>query len=77
MHELRRELDDWGLVKGLTGEEKDPEELLNLLLVHTFNTPSPIVLRYFLYLLCYIVDFTFNGSYMKRNRNRNRNGNTC
>ncbi|XP_067928941.1 ubiquitin carboxyl-terminal hydrolase CYLD-like [Watersipora subatra] len=44
MHELRKLLAEWGLVKGLTEDEKDPEEFLNLLLVNTFVTPSPIVL---------------------------------
>ena len=46
MHELRKCLDSMGLVKGLTSDEKDPEEFLNLLLDKTFATPPPIELRF-------------------------------
>ena len=45
MHALRNKLDLMDLVKGLKTEEKDPEELINLLLVHVFRTKALISLR--------------------------------
>jgi len=46
MHGLRKLLDDIGSVQGLRGEEKDPEEFLNLLLVDVLNAEPPILLRF-------------------------------
>lgn len=46
---LRKTLEDICSVKGLTSEEKDPEEFLNILLAETLKaTPFLKVIKYFL-----------------------------
>lgn len=46
MQRLRKLLDDLGLVRGMTIDEQDPEEFINLLLVKVFHSPPPLRFRY-------------------------------